>query len=107
VKRPLRVALILAALSAGIGGFWIARDGAISLPWLASKTMQASVAQEIGPVLYYRDPDGKPFYAAESYHQNYLTLHPDSAYIVTYDLPKIANLAKVAPSLYRQSIKQQ
>ncbi len=65
MKRTLRVALILAALSAGIGGVWIARDGAISLPWLASKTMQAPVANEIGPVLYYRDPDGKPFYAVE------------------------------------------
>ncbi len=46
--------------------------------------------------------DGKPFYAAERYHQNYLTLNPDSGYIATYDLPKIANLAKIAPQMYKK-----
>lgn len=65
MKRPFWAALILVALAAGIGGFWIARYGAVSLPWSPSKTMQASVTNEIGPVLYYRDADGKPFYAAE------------------------------------------
>ncbi|ADG17985.1 peptide methionine sulfoxide reductase [Paraburkholderia atlantica] len=43
----------------------------------------------------------KGFYPAESYHQNYLTLHPDSAYIVFNDMPKIANLKRLFPSLYR------
>lgn len=41
------------------------------------------------------------FYPAESYHQNYLTMHPDSPYIATYDLPKIAALQKVFPSEFR------
>jgi len=41
------------------------------------------------------------FYAAEAYHQNYLTLHPDEPYIAVNDLPKVANLKRVAPALYR------
>ena len=42
------------------------------------------------------------FYPAESYHQNYATLHPDSLYIAAYDLPKIANLKKLYPEFYRE-----
>jgi peptide-methionine (S)-S-oxide reductase len=44
----------------------------------------------------------KAFYPAESYHQDYATLHPDSLYIATYDLPKIANLKKLYPEFYRE-----
>lgn len=42
------------------------------------------------------------FYPAEPYHQNYATLHPDSLYIAVYDLPKIANLKKLYPEVYRE-----
>jgi membrane fusion protein, copper/silver efflux system len=65
VNRPLWGALILAALAAGFGGLLVVRDGTISPPWSPSKAVKASPANEAGPVLYYRDPDGKPFYAAE------------------------------------------
>jgi peptide-methionine (S)-S-oxide reductase len=41
------------------------------------------------------------FYAAEDYHQDYATLHPDSGYIATFDLPKIGNLKTVMPEVYR------
>ena len=41
------------------------------------------------------------FYPAEAYHQNYLTLHPDSPYIARFDLPKIAALQKVFPAAFR------
>jgi peptide-methionine (S)-S-oxide reductase len=41
------------------------------------------------------------FYPAEDYHQDYATLHPRSAYIVTFDAPKIANLKQLMPELYR------
>jgi peptide-methionine (S)-S-oxide reductase len=37
------------------------------------------------------------FYPAEDYHQNYLAFHPDSPYIATFDLPKLAALKKVFP----------
>jgi peptide-methionine (S)-S-oxide reductase len=41
------------------------------------------------------------FFAAEDYHQDYATLHPESGYIATYDLPKIANLKTLYASSYR------
>jgi peptide-methionine (S)-S-oxide reductase len=44
----------------------------------------------------------RAFYPAESYHQDYATLHPDSLYIAVYDLPKIANLKKLYPEFYRE-----
>jgi peptide-methionine (S)-S-oxide reductase len=40
------------------------------------------------------------FYPAEGYHQNYLTLNPDSDYIATFDLPKIDALSRVYPADY-------
>jgi peptide-methionine (S)-S-oxide reductase len=43
---------------------------------------------------------GKTFYQAEDYHQDYATLHPNEAYIVMNDLPKVANLRKQFPNLY-------
>lgn len=42
------------------------------------------------------------FYPAEKYHQNYATLHPDAQYIARFDLPKIANLKAMMPSVYRE-----
>ena len=44
---------------------------------------------------------GRTFYAAEKYHQNFLTLHPRYPYIVINDLPKVANLKRLFPTLYR------
>ena len=41
------------------------------------------------------------FFAAEGYHQDYLTLHPASGYIEHFDLPKIANLKALFPQQYR------
>ena len=41
------------------------------------------------------------FYAAEAYHQNYMTAHPDDPYIVHNDLPKVIELHKRFPTLYR------
>jgi peptide-methionine (S)-S-oxide reductase len=42
----------------------------------------------------------KAFYAAEGYHQNFLTLNPDYPYIAYNDLPKVADLKKVFPAQY-------
>jgi peptide-methionine (S)-S-oxide reductase len=41
------------------------------------------------------------FYPAESYHQNYATLHPNNPYIAINDLPKVANLKQLYPDVYR------
>jgi peptide-methionine (S)-S-oxide reductase len=43
----------------------------------------------------------KGFYPAEGYHQDYATLHPESGYIIAFDLPKIANLKSMFPERYR------
>jgi peptide-methionine (S)-S-oxide reductase len=43
----------------------------------------------------------KSFYEAETYHQNYLVNHPDEPYIVVNDLPKVENLRKQLPGLYK------
>jgi len=44
---------------------------------------------------------GRAFYPAEDYHQDYLTLHPRQPYIVIHDLPKIENLKRLFPDVYR------
>ena len=41
------------------------------------------------------------FYRAEDYHQNFLARNPGYPYIVFNDLPKIANLKRLFPALYR------
>jgi peptide-methionine (S)-S-oxide reductase len=43
----------------------------------------------------------KQFYPAEAYHQNYLALHPDNPYIVYNDRPKLDELQKRFPDLYK------
>jgi peptide-methionine (S)-S-oxide reductase len=43
----------------------------------------------------------RPFYPAEDYHQDYLKRHPTSPYIIYNDLPKISDLKRVFPDLYR------
>jgi peptide-methionine (S)-S-oxide reductase len=43
---------------------------------------------------------GKSFYQAEDYHQDYAIHHPNEPYIMTNDLPKVANLRKQFPALY-------
>ena len=42
------------------------------------------------------------FYPAEDYHQNYATTHPYSPYIMINDAPKVANLKKRMPELWRE-----
>lgn len=43
------------------------------------------------------------FYAAETYHQDFLTEHPTYPYIVINDLPKVNDLKRLFPSLYRDT----
>lgn len=42
----------------------------------------------------------KTFYAAENYHQDFLTYNPNHPYIVINDLPKIDNLKRIFPNHY-------
>jgi peptide-methionine (S)-S-oxide reductase len=45
----------------------------------------------------------KGFYPAEDYHQDYLIRHPTDSYIAMVDLPKVENLKRSFPELYRGS----
>jgi peptide-methionine (S)-S-oxide reductase len=47
------------------------------------------------------EPD-RTFYPAEDYHQDYLTRNTRNPYILTYDLPKIEELKRFFPDVYRQ-----
>lgn len=58
-----------------------------------SRVFDAAIATRI-------EPD-RPFYEAEAYHQDFLTRHPRNPYIVINDLPKIQNLKRLFPDLYR------
>jgi peptide-methionine (S)-S-oxide reductase len=53
-----------------------------------------------GPIVT-RVEDFKGFYPAENYHQNFLALHPDYPYIAINDLPKVSELKRMFPDLYR------
>jgi peptide-methionine (S)-S-oxide reductase len=45
----------------------------------------------------------RAFYPAEEYHQNYMAHHPNSAYIVINDAPKVERLRRQFPALYQDS----
>jgi len=61
----------------------------------AAKVFQGKIVTRLEPL--------NGFYPAEDYHQDYATLHPESGYIRTFDLPKIANLKKLFPQWYREA----
>ncbi len=42
------------------------------------------------------------FYAAEAYHQDYLTLHPTQPYIAYNDIPKVENLKRLFADNYTE-----
>jgi peptide-methionine (S)-S-oxide reductase len=58
-----------------------------------SKAFDRPVATEVSPLT--------GFFEAEEHHQNYLKRNPDDPYIVYNDLPKVGNLKKKFPDLYR------
>jgi|SRR5438105_5653079 len=60
----------------------------------AAHVFPAKIVTQLAPLM-------SGFYAAEGYHQDYATLHPDSPYIAAFDLPKIANLKSTMPEVYR------
>jgi peptide-methionine (S)-S-oxide reductase len=44
------------------------------------------------------------FTVAEDYHQNYATLHPNDMYIRINDAPKVVNLKKELPEVYKAEL---
>jgi peptide-methionine (S)-S-oxide reductase len=59
----------------------------------AAKVFSKAIATQVVPL--------QAFYPAEGYHQNYATLHPDNPYIVYNDAPKVANLRREFPEMYK------
>jgi membrane fusion protein, copper/silver efflux system len=63
MSRARFVVVILAAfIAAGSAGYWIGRHG---VPSLAVPVATESARMPSGPIIYYRDPDSKPFYSLE------------------------------------------
>ncbi|MBS0522573.1 MAG: peptide-methionine (S)-S-oxide reductase MsrA [Proteobacteria bacterium] len=62
---------------------------------------QLDAAKSFGRKIVTTIERGRTFYPAEGYHQDYLTLHPHQPYIVFNDLPKIENLKRMFPAIYR------
>jgi peptide-methionine (S)-S-oxide reductase len=58
-----------------------------------SKAFDKPIATEVTPLA--------GFFEAEEHHQNYLKLNPNDPYIVYNDLPKLKDLRKKFPALYR------
>jgi len=52
------------------------------------------------PIATKIEPD-RAFYPAEGYHQDFLVRNPTYPYIVYNDLPKIADLKRLLPEVYR------
>ena len=52
------------------------------------------------PIVTRIEPD-RAFYPAETYHQDFLTHNPTYPYIAINDLPKIDDLKRLMPELYR------
>lgn len=52
------------------------------------------------PIVTKIEP-GRDFYPAEDYHQDFLARNPRHPYIVVNDLPKIENLKRLFPDIYR------
>jgi peptide-methionine (S)-S-oxide reductase len=52
------------------------------------------------PIVTTIEP-GRAFYPAEDYHQDFLARNPTNPYIVYNDLPKIKELQRLFPGLYR------
>jgi peptide-methionine (S)-S-oxide reductase len=62
---------------------------------------QLDQAQVFDAAIVTRIEPERPFFPAEDYHQDFMTLNPTYPYIAYYDLPKIAQLKRLFPELYR------
>jgi peptide-methionine (S)-S-oxide reductase len=60
----------------------------------AAGVYKKPIVTKVGPL--------QGFFAAESYHQDYLTLHPNQPYIAYNDIPKVENLKKLFADSYSE-----
>ena len=59
----------------------------------AARVLNAPIATRV-------DPDSG-FFRAEDHHQDYLVHHPDQPYIAIYDMPKLGQLKRLFPTVWR------
>jgi peptide-methionine (S)-S-oxide reductase len=64
---------------------------------------QLDQARAFGAPIVTRIEADRPFYRAESYHQDFMKRNPVHPYIVVHDLPKIGALERMFPDLYRKT----
>ena len=62
---------------------------------------QLDAAKVFGRPIATTVETGKAFYPAEAYHQDFLARHPDHPYIAINDVPKVENLQRVFPAVWR------
>jgi peptide-methionine (S)-S-oxide reductase len=62
---------------------------------------QLDQAHAFKKAIVTRIEPNRTFYPAENYHQDFLTRNPRNPYIAINDLPKIEDLKRVFPELYR------
>jgi len=60
----------------------------------AAGVYRKPIVTKVGPL--------QGFFAAEAYHQDYLTLHPNQPYIAYNDIPKVENLKKLFAENYSE-----
>jgi peptide-methionine (S)-S-oxide reductase len=59
----------------------------------AAKSFDDPIVTEVTPL--------SVFFPAEDYHQDYYFIHPESGYIQYHDVPKVENLEKFFPDLWK------
>jgi peptide-methionine (S)-S-oxide reductase len=64
---------------------------------------QLQIARAFSAPVVTKIEPGKVFYRAEEYHQDYLEHNPSNPYIAINDLPKLRDLQRVFPGLYRET----
>lgn len=74
-----------------------AEQGRIASAYIAQLDRSGAFGRRIATRIEPRHP----FFPAEDYHQDYLTLHPTQPYIAINDLPKVEALRRLFPALYR------
>jgi peptide-methionine (S)-S-oxide reductase len=62
---------------------------------------QLNDARVFGAPVVTTVEEGRDFYRAEPYHQDFLERNPTYPYIVINDLPKVADLKRLFPDVYR------
>jgi peptide-methionine (S)-S-oxide reductase len=62
---------------------------------------QLDQAHAFQKAIVTRIEPGRTFYPAEDYHQDYLAQNPRNPYIAVNDLPKIEDLKRLLPDVYR------